>query len=157
MSTVFVQYYQRLVSHQPSKEQYGDWSRQYESGIEGVVLDRYHRYHLEEFSVCSQLVPGDKAYVIWMTFSDGDSFGRSRGEIEVIWVFKDYHVARDAKRAIEAAIEADAQSLTFTDEGGIHRCLSNPCYDYFANLESVNMSVCEVDVCVPSHYDEEDQ
>ena len=156
MTTVFVQYSQMCTYNHQSTEQYGSWGTRYDSSVEGIVLDRYHRYYLEEFSVAPQFVPGDIAYVLWMTYGTGDSFGSSSGEIEVLWVFKDFDVASAARDQIEKQIKQDAYSLTFRDEEGIDRCLSNPCWDYFSGLEDLYLSEFLVDDCPESHYQEED-
>lgn len=156
MSKIFVQYYQHAVVDEHAGGAYGSWRMEYDSGIDGVVTSRVHRYHLEEFTVAPTLTAGMTAYVLWMTYSDGDSFGHSTGEIEVIWVFASREVAEAARARVLETLEVRGRSLTFDDDDGDPRCISNPCDCYFGHYNSVEITECIVDQCPESHYSEED-
>lgn len=133
---VYVQYVQDTISSYHSGEQYGDWSAEYDFRVTGVSLTPRDRYSEEKLGL-PEVKAGDVVYVLWMTYSSGDSFGSSSGNGEVLWVFKDATLALRAKQKFEAA--EDAYQIEIEADDGVKFVLSNPAAGYFEN-----MGFCEV-------------
>ncbi len=78
---------------------YSSWSEILSFGVEWVST-RNKRGEL--FNVNFEVEVGMKVYVVYGIYSMGDSFGSSEGNGEVIHVFKDEALAKDAVKVIEA-------------------------------------------------------
>ena len=135
-----VQYDQNLVYNKSPKERYGDWSERYESSITDVIKDK--QVSGEEFNIDQDVNLGDIVYVLYMIYSTGDSFGRSTGNIEPLWVFKDAKVAVATMRELEKNQKAD--SLVFKTESGREIKLSNPGAGYFECVDKIDIQICMV-------------
>lgn len=126
-----------------SDEKYGSWSTVLDPSVDGVRFTDYPiPYNGDEFEVCFDADIGDKVYVLWMVYSDGDSFGTCTGKHEVLWVFKDFSTAYRAKQTVES--QSEGYSLEFVDEVGNLIKLSNPAYDYFSNITALNIDKFEI-------------
>lgn len=138
---IFVQYSQVCVDSKEAEEEYGKWSTEYDFTVTGVStrsinFDKYSRYTQEErFEVDFEASAGDTIWVLSMIYSSGDSFGRSTGNGEVIWVFKDRKVANQAAAMIEE--NKDQYQINFELETGRLVKLSNPAAGYFENISSL--------------------
>lgn len=115
-----------------------EWHREYDFGIYGVNLDQ----NGESVDVDFEAKVGDTVYVLSMTYGTGDSFGNSSGEGEILWVFKDFDVAREA--ALKVREQQNEYSVVFSDENGNVHQLSNPGAGYFECVESVDITTCVV-------------
>lgn len=131
-----------LESVEP-KERFGDWYSSDETSIDCVSLTKTDRFDEEEFDVMFDANVGDDVYVLYMTYSSGDSFGHSDGNHETIWVFKDPILAYNAKDKYTNKSKKDSLDNKWTVEckvdGGQMLKLSNPAAGYFEN-----MSDCDV-------------
>lgn len=137
MVPLYVQYEQNTISSYHSGEQYGDWSAEYDFRVTGVSLTPRSRCYEEEFGL-PEVKAGDAVFVLWMTYSSGDSFGSSTGNGEVLWVFKDAALALRAKQKFEA--DEDALQIEIETDDGTKFVLSNPAYGYFENLGYLEVS-----------------
>lgn len=138
---LYVSYYNNCVVNDFDAGR-GDWDhqwhREYDFGIYGVNLDR----NGESIDVDFEAKVGDTVYVLSMTYGTGDSFGNSSGEGEILWVFKDFDVAREA--ALKVREQQNKFSVVFSDENGNVHQLSNPGAGYFECVESVDITTCIV-------------
>lgn len=149
ISELYVDTYCRCVEDYHSGEQFGDWHAAYDFSINRVRKSKPPGYEYEKFSVEFDVVPGDQVFVLSMTYSDGDSFGRAEGKGEVLWVFKDYPTALEAKARWEYACDFHGawphtnskQTCTFRVDGGRWVNLSNPAFDYFASVSSISLEL----------------
>lgn len=96
-------------------------------------------YSHEKFGLNVDLKAGDPAFVLTMIYSSGDSFGTSRGNGEVLWVFKDAATALAARdKWMQQCRSGEyVESVEFNDEIGNKIRLSNPAAGYFENMSDV--------------------
>ena len=140
---LYVEYESYCTDSYHSGEQYGDWHEHRDHRIEGVRLSKPSYSGSEKFTVDYDVKPGDNVYVLVMVYGTGDSFGHSTGNVEILWVFKDIKVAREAERKINNLGE-DAYSMKIKTDSGKTIQLSNPSAGYFESLEHLHIQVCEV-------------
>lgn len=119
-----------------SDEPYGDWSADYDFDVNGVSLEKPNSSY-EQFQTCFDVQNGDTVYVLSMIYSTGDSFGRSSGNGEALWVFKDFEVAKKAAQAIKD--QEDKYSVSFLNENGEKATMSNPGSGYFECVEDIRL------------------
>lgn len=146
---LFVQYESICTDYYRSDEPYGDWSESFDFSVKGVSISSRGRWgglaHDEDkIGVSFEAEAGDKLYVLWITYGQGDSFGHGSGYGEILWVFKDIAVAQRAKEAWDNA--NDEYNVTFKDEAGVDIELSNPGSGYFESLQSVNLDEFELSI-----------
>jgi len=137
MTTVFVEASSTVLSHKRAKKQFGSWSSEREFGVVGVTLnkDAYFSPHL--FEVPYEVNVGDKIFVLSMTYSSGDSFGTSRGNGDIIAIFKDQNLATEAAQEIRK--DEDARDFEFTMEDGTKQKFHNSAYGYFEHITTVSV------------------
>ena len=135
----------RCVESKEPDEPYGDWYAQYEFRINSIHLNRQSDYD-EEFNLPFDVVEGDEVYVLYMIYSSGDSFGRSEGNAEIIWIFKDKQVAKKAESIYTDAVEDDNGSMIEVEvDGGTKLKLSNPAWGYFENCSTIELDTFTVE------------
>jgi len=100
---------------------YTEWSQAHESSIADVVRGRDPSGNEDSF-----LIEGDatQAHVLSVTFTSGDSFGGSSGQIGVIHVFGSMARAEAAKAIYEASKEQS--NIMFEDDFGRSVRMSDP-------------------------------
>ena len=134
-----IQYNSYCVDSKDADEPFGEWYSEYDFSIKGASLTASERYDNETFNVDSDVKAGDPVFVLYMTYSSGDSFGSSEGEGEVLWAFKDATLAAAARSAWKKGGDEKAQSIEFEIDGGRKIKLSNPAWGYFENMSSVDL------------------
>lgn len=137
MNDLYVQYECLTVSNYHDGEQYGDWSAEYDFTVKGVSLTTSHQYSEERFAL-PLIKAGDVVFVLYMTYSSGNSFGRSSGNGEVLWVFKDSVLGMKAKQKFEKD-EDQFQIEIETDDGNTFK-MSNPAAGYFENMSNIELT-----------------
>lgn len=133
---LFVQYHEHCTENYHSGEQYGDWRQSFDFGIDSVSLTSQNRYDEEKLGCLVDVKAGEPVFVLYMTYSTGDTFGHAEGKGEVIWVFKDPALAMKAKAQWEEENnKRDPQfSIAFEVDGGQWITQSNPAAGYFENI-----------------------
>lgn len=120
--------------HEP--EDFGSWwetnDRTYHYAY---ISDREYGSHPIDFPVNV----GDTVYLLYVTYSAGDSFGNSTGNVEEVWVFNDADSAEKARLIIEKDYETNKDNFN-----NLYIGLSRPIYTgtwkgYFESLESVTV------------------
>lgn len=139
---LFVQYTQVCVENEPAKEEYGDWYAAYDFTVKSVSTGSFNGKYRdsvseEQFEVDFEVNPGDTLWVLSMTYSSGDSFGRSDGNGEVLWVFKDRKLAETAGDALYD--HQDDWEIEFEVESGKKIKMSNPAAGYFENIGTLRV------------------
>lgn len=142
---IHIQYEERCDFGQYADEEYGEWSESYFFGIEGASIGA-KRHELnsfiqeEQFDVCFSVAPGDTVWTLWISYDTGNSFGRSTGHGEVLWVFKDASVAKTALREWEISTKKSHDHVRFVDEDSNSITLSNPASGYFEQCTGVYLT-----------------
>lgn len=111
------------------------WSKTSEFEVVGAFLNKPEGYEYETFSLDFQL--GEEAFVFSVIYSDGDTFGHSVGNGEVVWVFKTKEQADKAETLFWE--NRKAYSIEFENEDGEKITLSNPGSGYFETLDEVRI------------------
>lgn len=129
LQTVYIHSTCRCVDSEYAQEEYGTWSEQYEFTLDKASLSDYRG---DDFPVNSVKL-GDDIWVLYLTYSDGNSFGSADGKGLIIWAFADASVAKRALHDCEHAIEKENQSFVFISDDGKTITTGNPTSDYFTN------------------------
>lgn len=143
---LIVEYIQHMIRSYRDPEEYGSWGAEYESYIYRARINVGQdqcSYNYERFDIGQEVKPGEVVYVLYMIYSDGDSFGRARGKIEVLWVFKDASAAFEAKKNVEKYKKE--YSIKIKTEVGTEITLSNPGSGYFERVDSVDIKTLIVE------------
>ncbi len=135
---LYVNYHEQCLEDYWDGEEYGDWHREWEYDVKSVGLSSLADwagvgYDVEEFTTDFDVDPGDRVYVLWMTYRTGDTFGHETGSGEILWVFKD-RTAAEAAREIWEANARDAYSVEFLTDTGKTVQVSSPASGYFEDL-----------------------
>jgi hypothetical protein len=138
---LYVQYHEHCTENYHSGEQWGDWRQSFDFGVDGVSLTSRDRYNEEKLGCLVDVQAGEPVFVLYMTYSTGDTFGRADGKGEVIWVFKDPMLAMKAKQQWkEENDKRDPEfSITFEVDGGEKITQSNPAAGYFENVGYIDV------------------
>ena len=138
---------QRCVKDKRERGQFGSWSKEYENRLGMVSIEKDHPDVVADLDIKE----GDRVYVVWCEWSDGDSFGRSeRGGVEAIGVFKDTNAAIAFAKFIEADNRSDEDSYskvkTFKSEDGQEFTIRGylPWNGYFEHLEEIHIQTVTV-------------
>ena len=139
---LFVQFESRCIDSYREDKEYGDWSEQYDYEVKGVSISSRGRwsglaYDEERINVGFEAEAGDPIHILWMTYSTGDSFGHGSGYGEILWVFKDATVARQALDLFKASSEQ--YSIVVKDDAGNDITLHNPGSGYFESVDSLQV------------------
>jgi hypothetical protein len=142
---IYVAYQKSLMASERSLEQYGDWSEDWHCYLLGICLNDdaqsmnslqdVYATHYEKFPV--EANKGDTLYVLSIWYSEGDSFGRSDGLMTIVYVFKSFDLAENAKRII---LENEKEyTISFPVDSGKTFKFQNPGYCYFARINNVSV------------------
>lgn len=134
---VIVDYQERCTHSEREPVQFGSWEETYDFDLLGVRVadeDEPTRYGQEGY-----LLPdgSTEAHVVWMQYSDGDSFGRAEGKGAIIGVWADRKLAEAALKTVHE--KKDDFSIQVTDDFGREITLSNPGAGYFEHIDSINL------------------
>lgn len=139
---LFVQYESRCTDSYREDVEYGDWSETIDYEVKGISISSRGRwsglaYDEEKINVSFEAEAGTPVHILWMTYGSGDSFGRGNGYGEILWVFKNADVARQALAAFQA--NADQYSIPVKDDAGNDITLHNPGAGYFESVDSLQV------------------
>lgn len=130
--------------------EWGSWSASYTNTIDGLIIKETE--HPDVASIYD-LKPGERAFIVWVEWSSGDSFGRGiREYTEVIGLFTKYEDAEVLKEKLESELTYDDSSYGVdkvvywikTPDGQIFQTGFAPWRGYFETLESVHIDRVEV-------------
>lgn len=134
---VSVEYDQYCTEDYHSGEQFGVWRTSFNSSVTGVrVLDDDENsvYNSETF-----LLPDDTttAYVVYMIYGSGDSFGHSSGNIDIIHCT----ASSDKAHALAKMItdNPNEYSIKFTDDFDREISIYNNGAGYFEHIDYVEV------------------
>lgn len=146
-----VRQHQRCTHSTREPVEYGSWSESYSNSIDKLI-EKTTTY--PDVVSLHDLQSGDRAYVVWVEWSTGDSFGRGEcAQMEVLGLFKTYEDAEVLKDAIEAteenysrtSFESDQSAYWVkTPDGQIFTSGWAPWLGYFESLEGVHIDRVEV-------------
>lgn len=139
---LFVQYETICTHDYHEGVQYGEWEEDWDFSVKGVITSSRGQWsglaHSEEkFNVSFEAKSGDTVHVLYMIYSQGDSFGRGRGYNEIIWVFNDFETAHQAQKDI--LDKKESWTINFQDEAGNKIEFSNPGAGYFEYVQRVEV------------------
>lgn len=118
-------------------KQYGDWHTYSNASIESVTIDTENgerEYDSEYFKVIDGATT---VWVLWMSYSSGDSFGNSTGNLDILHAFGDKAVAEKAFETFKA--NSKEYSIKIKDDFGTEVSLYNNGAGYFESIESLNL------------------
>ena len=141
MHSVYVQYLEECIFSRREDEVWGSWEEENCFFIEGVSLssskDLNSSYSEDQVPCSTEVIVGQEVFVLWISYSAGNSFGRASGNGEIFWVFSDKKIAADALKEVYKQEKNFIIKLTLEDGSTIK--LSNPASGYFERLESVRV------------------
>lgn len=136
---IYVTYNDICEHSEHSDEMYGDWYESRSFSVTGVSSFKPLREH-ERFGI--EMDSGSTAHVVTMHYSTGDSFGRSDGRGEVLWVFDNIDDAVAARKALEE--QREKFSVEFKDGSGKVIKMSNPGAGYFESVNDISVETFTV-------------
>lgn len=120
-------------------ERYGEWSASYSNSVKDVHIDPKY----PDIASIHEFKPADVAFLVWVEYSTGDSFGRAdRGSVESIGLFKDEATANELVAALNKPPKSknDEDKYKFkhtTSDGQTFEYTWVPWGGYFESLEEV--------------------
>lgn len=141
-SKVYVDTQETTYESYHSGERYGDWSESKDFDVTDVKLTQ--DFYEECFDLGEPVFVGETVHVVYIVYETGDSFGRSTGNGELVWVFKD----KDLATAAVSKIEKCCKDYSIEIDLGNNRKMtwSNPAAGYF---ERLNYAECKSFVLKP--------
>lgn len=130
--------YDEICTHSEREpEQYGSWSESYSSEVTRAYRigeDEKAPYGSETF-----VIPDDStdAYVVYMIYSTGDSFGRSDGNIDIIHCTGNEEAADKLAKLITE--NSEEFTIKFTDDFGRDISIDNRGAGYFESISYVGV------------------
>lgn len=126
-------------SYYRSPEQWGEWRE--EKVYDGIRTISITENYPDVISY-EDIVFGDYVFVVTVVYSSGDSFGRSTGNYEHVYVTKDAQTAHKMSEAIEH-MGRNRYSFEYILPCGTKFELYTPWVGYFETVERVRVeSVC---------------
>lgn len=124
--------------HEPATEQYGNWSSRYTNTMKDTVCKTNEYPDI----VSSLDIPvGSRAFVVWVVWSTGDSFGRAAGSYsEAFGIFTDLESAEWLRTTLIIIREQDGKTELNTPDGQEFTLDYMPWYGYFESLDVVNVT-----------------
>lgn len=139
MTSVKLEVYNKAYTrHESSDEPYGDWSRDTDNDVQNLTIAKDCWDVIADFDV----EVGDKLYLVWCEYGEGDSFGSSSGETEFIAVYKTKEKADACHKACK---NTESGILTYVTETGDSVEIYTPWHGYFEVLEEVHTTLLEVE------------
>lgn len=135
---------EEFITHsEHSDEEYGDWCTESEFNIGDVTVYpeilRARKVYVDGdiYAINKKYEKSLLVYVVYVTFSSGDSFGNSSGNGIVVWAFSDRKLAEDCLEEVNNCAGKDNYKFTIEDgNGGFKQTkLSNPTTGYFEHME----------------------
>ncbi len=115
-----------------------------EAGPDFILGDEYG----EAFDFDVELKPGENAYVLYQTYSDGDSFGTERGLLQVLGVFPTKDLLQKARGTVSKAFEHGHSNTKEFDlmvnEDGKMIKVRNRAAGHFQSQQSLEVTVLTV-------------
>ena len=135
--------YFELITHcehaERSDKPYGDWQASYATYFGNVSRDKdlLNKWNFEARKVSDEVYNVDLIYVIWVQYSDGDSFGHSTGHGQLAYA------TTDPEEAIEIEEKILKGELDWIDSP--NSICSYPYWDgYFNGIERVHVEFKKV-------------
>jgi hypothetical protein len=115
---------------------YGDWwTTNHRTYDYAYITDSQYGGHPIDFPVSE----GDTVYLLYVTYSSGDSFGNASGCVEEIWVFNNPNDAEKARRIIEEDANKNPDTTSDLDIGLPRPIYTGAWKGYFDYVEDVTV------------------
>ena len=95
------------------EEQFGSWEEIHSNSFKGI-----DKSQSPDANCIHDIQVGEVAYVVWVEYSSGDSFGHSEGNYEIIAVLKDFNEAENLAKAIRAHEDSEEYEFLWTSSDG---------------------------------------
>lgn len=119
--------------------QFGSW----EEGLYHELVRAYRTpdtdepsFNVEKFNVSP--APEPIVYVVWLTYTTGDSFGSSTGNLSICHCSSSLQKAEAVKKLIKEA-NTEEYYVEFQDDLGNPVKYANPMFGYFEHLETIDI------------------
>ncbi len=130
-----VEIYSYCTNSESSDEEWGSWSSDHTNIFKSAKPVK--KTDLVDVNSSLDIKSGETAYIVWVEYSTGDSFGcANRGSIEVVGIFQDQDSAQQFKKYLEKSKDKAELDLT-TDDGQSFHCNWAPWAGYFEYLDEV--------------------
>lgn len=123
------------VAYDPPQERYGDWSKEsVQTPDDFAYKINVGNKHVYPDIVSSIDIPvGETAYIVYVVWSDGDSFGYHRnGNAEAVAIFNNINDANDMLLYLNSINWKNEERVNFkTSDGSQHITQHSSWYGYF--------------------------
>ena len=99
---IYVEESSKCISESRSDEPYGDWSRSYDDRVINISQNKdiLNKWNFKTYKVPDIVYEAKNLYLVVVTYSTGNSFGRSDGHVETAFITEDPDEANDAATAL---------------------------------------------------------
>ena len=119
--------------------EYARWGRDTYHSIQGIKKASNKEY--SDFESSFEPEPDITYFLLYVLYTDGNSFGKSTGNIEFVDLYRDRDVAKKAAEAIKDHAEANEnkrdRNLTIPLDCGEDHAIYPPWIGYFNEIEDI--------------------
>lgn len=140
---IFVETSDRCNRHRGTGD-WPSWRNSHDASIIGVERRESEKHtYGNTFNV--DIEEGKIAYVVYMTYDSGDSFGVSTNKLDVLAVFESKQDAKKALAHVKGSFDehndSNTYDFTFIDSKQNHKAFKvrNPANGYFENFRDVEL------------------
>jgi len=137
---IYVGYNASCNSSHKSDEEYGEWSADYSSNIEHVISKKPRTSSIiyEEFEVACEI--GEDVHVLSCEYSEGNSFGCSTGNFEILQVFTNLEDAEEVRKYLDFHQGTSLRRHSVITKSGNTYTICIPYAGYFESLENLSIN-----------------
>ena len=95
-----IEIFREFINESYDDKSEGDWSEEWAQTFEGAFIND----NIPDLASALEIKEGEKCFVVWASWSPGDSFGRSDNRnTEALGIFKDSESAAELEKAVDEA------------------------------------------------------
>lgn len=138
---------QQLDLREDSNEEFGSWSESYSTSFKKVTRTTSHPDIVSSLNIKK----GEPCFVLWASYSTGDSFGWADGKgVDIIAIFTDLKAANELSNFLDdvsdnggydgdGSLDLESSKLKFTTSDGQNHVLRPAWFGHFESLSSLNI------------------
>ena len=94
----------------------------------------------EKVAVDFECKTGDLVYVLVLRYTQGDSFGESKGNTEILGIFKDKQLANETAQVLDTKLrDKNNKTIEFSTETGVEVSTPDFTKDHFCAYERIEV------------------
>jgi hypothetical protein len=133
--SLYIEIDEKCTHDYHSGEQYGEWSKEYSNTVTKISRNEklLDKWNFSEYKVSDEVYNSPFLYLVVVTYSSGDSFGRSSGNTSIAYITGNPDEALKIKGDLDRGINPPKDDPN-SQNGGYY-----PWDGYFERVEDVNI------------------